>query len=33
MEQPTKSTKVADIQRTWHLIDVKGEVLGRAATK
>lgn len=33
MEQPTKSTKAADIQRTWHLIDVKGEVLGRAATK
>lgn len=28
----TKSTKVKDIVRTWHLIDVKGQVLGRAAT-
>lgn len=28
----TKSTKVKDISRSWHLIDVKGQVLGRAAT-
>src|SRR5687767_356631 len=28
----TKSTKIKDIKRTWHLIDVKGQILGRAAT-
>ncbi|MEM4259573.1 MAG: 50S ribosomal protein L13 [Candidatus Pacearchaeota archaeon] len=29
----TKSTKKSDIQRDWHLIDVKGEILGRISTK
>ncbi|OGG00101.1 50S ribosomal protein L13 [Candidatus Gottesmanbacteria bacterium RBG_13_37_7] len=29
----TKSTKATDIQRKWHLIDVKGEILGRVASK
>lgn len=29
----TQSTKASDVKRTWHLIDVKGEVLGRAGTK
>ena len=29
----TKSTKAKEIERKWHLIDVKGEVLGRVATK
>lgn len=28
----TKSTKLSDIKRSWHLIDVKGQVLGRVAT-
>lgn len=28
----TKSTKISDITRNWHLIDVKGQILGRAAT-
>ena len=27
----TKPTKISDIERTWHLVDVKGRVLGRAA--
>ena len=29
----TKSTKLSDITRSWHLVNVKGEVLGRIATK
>lgn len=29
LEKPTKKT---DIQRSWHLIDVKGKILGRIAT-
>ena len=29
----TKSTKLSDIERNWHLIDVKGKVLGRVATE
>lgn len=29
----TYSQKTADVKRDWHLIDVKGEVLGRIATK
>ena len=28
----TTSTKAGDIKRDWHLIDVKGKILGRAAT-
>lgn len=33
MKQFTASTKASDIKRTWHLIDVKDEVLGRIGTK
>lgn len=29
----TTSTKVKDIKRTWHLIDVKDKILGRAAVE
>jgi large subunit ribosomal protein L13 len=28
----TKATRLSDIQRTWHLIDAAGEVLGRVAS-
>jgi len=28
----TKATKVSDIKRTWHFIDVKAKILGRTAT-
>ncbi|MCL5970628.1 MAG: 50S ribosomal protein L13 [Patescibacteria group bacterium] len=28
----TKSTKLKDIKREWHLIDVKGKILGRTAS-
>jgi len=31
MKPTTKSTKVTDIKRSWHLIDVKGKILGRVA--
>jgi large subunit ribosomal protein L13 len=29
----TKSTKLKDIQRKWHLVDVGGKILGREASK
>jgi large subunit ribosomal protein L13 len=29
----TKSTKISDIKREWQLIDVKGKILGREASK
>ncbi len=29
----TKPTKLKDIKRDWHLIDVKGKILGRISTK
>ena len=29
----TTSTKAADIKRSWHVVDVKGKVLGRAAVE
>ncbi len=29
----TKATKVAEIQRSWHLIDLQGETLGRVSSK
>jgi large subunit ribosomal protein L13 len=32
MTQTTKPTKIADIKRTWHLVDAKGQVLGRLST-
>lgn len=28
----TKSTKLSDIKRSWHLIDVEGKILGRIST-
>lgn len=33
MSQRTYSAKAADIKREWHVIDVSGKVLGRAATQ
>jgi len=33
MNNVTKPTKVSDIKRVWHLIDVKGETLGRVSSK
>ncbi len=32
-QQFTKPTKAAEIKQSWHVVDVKGEVLGRVATK
>jgi large subunit ribosomal protein L13 len=29
----TKATKISEIQREWHLIDIKDETLGRVASK
>lgn len=29
----TPSTKIKDIKRSWHLVDVKGKILGRTATE
>lgn len=29
----TKSTKISAVKREWHLIDLKGEILGRVASK
>ena len=31
--QTTQSTKVSEVKRTWHLIDVKDQTLGRVGTK
>lgn len=28
----TKSTKISNIQRDWHLVDLKGKILGRIAS-
>jgi large subunit ribosomal protein L13 len=33
MSQRTYSAKAGDIQRSWHLIDLDGLILGRAATQ
>lgn len=33
MQHLTTSTKAKDIQRSWHVIDVKDQVLGRQSTK
>jgi len=33
MKAATKSTKISEIKREWRLIDVKGQVLGRIASK
>jgi len=32
MKKVTDPTKVSEIERTWHLVDVKDQILGRAAT-
>lgn len=32
MQDATKPTKVSDITHNWHLVDVKGKVLGRIST-
>ncbi len=29
----TESTKASEVKRAWHIVDVKGEVLGRVGTK
>jgi large subunit ribosomal protein L13 len=31
--QATKSTKVSEIKRTWHMVDVKDQILGRMSTQ
>lgn len=33
MKNITKSTKISQIQRQWHLFDVRGQMLGRVATQ
>lgn len=33
MQTITRPTKISEIKRNWHLIDVKGKILGRAATE
>src|SRR3990170_2322135 len=33
MTQFTQPTKISEIEREWHLADVKGKILGRAATE
>lgn len=32
-KQATQATKISDVKRTWHLVDLKGKVLGRTATE
>ncbi len=32
MNTNTRSTKISEIKRQWHLVDVKGKILGRVAT-
>lgn len=33
MQTTTRPTKVAEIKRDWHIIDVKGKILGRISTQ
>lgn len=33
MKDQTKSTKIKDVKRAWHLIDAKDKILGRTATE
>ncbi|KKR48397.1 MAG: 50S ribosomal protein L13 [Candidatus Levybacteria bacterium GW2011_GWA2_40_16] len=33
MQTATQPTKVSQIKRDWHLIDVKGKILGRVSTE
>ncbi|KKS45727.1 MAG: 50S ribosomal protein L13, partial [Candidatus Gottesmanbacteria bacterium GW2011_GWA2_42_18] len=32
IKQYTKPTRAKDIVRKWHIVDLKGKILGRAAT-
>ena len=32
-QQMTQPTKLSEIKRSWHIVDLKGQVLGRAATE
>ena len=33
MKKFTESTTISDVKRFWHLVDLKGKILGREATK
>ena|ERR1035437_9725177 len=33
MQSQTQSTKLSEIKREWHLIDVKGKILGRVSSE
>lgn len=33
MKKQTQATKAKEIKRAWHIIDVKGKILGRASTE
>ncbi len=33
MQTQTQSTKISEIKREWHLIDVKGKILGRVSSE
>jgi large subunit ribosomal protein L13 len=33
MKKPTQATRKEDIVRSWHMVDVKDQVLGRIATQ
>ena len=33
MNQTTRPTKASDIKRSWYLVDIKGETLGRISSK
>ncbi|RJQ38737.1 50S ribosomal protein L13 [Candidatus Microgenomates bacterium] len=32
MKKATDATKISEVKRTWHLIDLKGKILGRIST-
>jgi large subunit ribosomal protein L13 len=32
MKKVTDATKISEVERAWHLVDVKDQILGRAAT-
>lgn len=33
MKKQTKSTKISEVERAWHLVDAKDKILGRIATQ
>ncbi len=33
MKTQTKPTKISEVKRTWHMVDLKGATLGRISTK